>query len=361
MGAPLTDAQPRWVSTSAALQPEVTVPLGSRLTFRAIGLGRVDQSDAQRSYVDLREALLQWDQDAATIRLGINTVFWGVTESRHLVNIVNQTDYLDDLDGDEKLGQLMALATYYAGDFGLIDVFAMTWARPQRYPGPEGRPGVPVPVTDDSPEYESEHGEWNVDLAVRWSYAVGELDWALSYFRGTARDPQLIPGGTLAEPTLRPRYDLVSHAGLELQWTRGSWLWKAEGIVRAGQGPTFTAVTGGFEHTTFGIGGSSLDLGTILEYSYDGRDNLTYNVHDNDLFGAVRLSFNDAAGSEVLAGVLQDLESDVMLGSIEASRRLGGGWRAEVIGRLFRAGKDDDPVHWFRRDDYVQTVLEYYF
>lgn len=358
---PLADVQPGRFSTSAKLQPELTIRLGDDITFRGIALARADQSDPQRSYVDLREALVEWLAGRLTARVGINTVFWGVTESRHLVNIVNQTDYLDDLDGDEKFGQLMALGTFDAGGLGLLDVFVMTRARPQMYPGPEGRPGVPVRVLDDSPTYESEHAEWNVDLAARWSRSLGEVYGALSYFQGTARDPQLIPGGSGAEPTLRPRYDLIRQGGLELQWTSGAWLWKAESIVRSGQGPTFAAVTGGFEHTTFGLFGTTSDLGTILEYSYDGRDDLTYNIYDNDVFGGLRLSFNDVQGTEILAAVLQDVGADVMLGSIEASRRLGRGWRLELIGRLFCSGDPRDPVYWFRRDDYVQAVVEYHF
>lgn len=358
---PLAEVQPGRLSTSAKVQPELTIGLGDDITLRGIALARADQSDPQRSYVDLREALVEWLPGRLTARVGINTVFWGVTESRHLVNIINQTDYLDDLDGDEKFGQLMALGSYDAGGLGLFDVFVMTWARPQMYPSREGRPGVPVRVLDDSPMYESEHGEWNVDVAARWSPSLGEVYGALSYFQGTARDPQLVPGGSIDEPTLRPRYDLIRQAGLEVQWTRGAWLWKAESIVRSGQGPTFAAVTGGFEHTTFGLFGSALDLGTILEYSYDGREDLTYNIYDNDVFGGLRLSFNDAQGTEVLTGVLQDVEDDVTLATLEAGRRLGRGWRVELMGRLFHSGDGQDPVYWFRRDDYVQVSLEYRF
>jgi hypothetical protein len=358
---PLADVQPKWVSASARLQPELTIPLGDRLRFRAIALGRVDQSDPERSYADLREALVQWDQGAVTVSVGVNTVFWGVTESRHLVNVVNQTDYLDDLDGDERFGQLMALVTYSAGDLGDLNLLAMTWARPQRYPGRDGRPGVPLPVLDDSPAWESEHGKWNLDFAARWSRGLGEVHWALSYFQGTTREPGLVPVGSVEAPTLRPHYDLIRQSGLELQWTHGSWLWKGEGIVRSGQGPTFAAVTGGFEHTTFGLFGSAPDLGVILEYSYDGRDNLTYRIHDDDVFGGLRLSFNDVRGTEALAGVLQDVNAGVTLGSLEASRRLGGGWRAELVARLFRADVHEDPVYWFRRDDYLQVVMEYHF
>lgn len=360
-GAPQTDEQPRWLSTSVALQPELTVPLGERVAFRAIVLGRVDRSDPERTYADLREALLQWERGPLTVSAGVNTVFWGVTESRHLANVVNQTDYLDDLDGDEKFGQLMALVMYDRRGSGIFELYGMTWARAQRFPGPEGRPGVPVPVLYESTVYESDLEQWHPDVAARWSLGVREVDWALSYFQGTAREPELIPSVGPDGPALRPRYALIRQGGLELQWTHGSWLWKGEGIVRSGQGPTFAAATGGFEHTSFGVFGGVLDLGTLLEYSYDGRDNLTYNIYDGDVFAGLRLSFNDVGFTEVLAGVLQDVDSGVTLGSLEASRTLGAGWSAELVVRVFRAETREDPVYWFRRDDYLQGVLEYHF
>lgn len=346
---------------SAKLQPGYKLTLGDHVAFRGIGLARIDQSDPARSYVDLREALVQWDRGALTARVGINTVFWGATESRNAVDIVNQTDYLADLDGDEKLGQLMPLITYDWGDLGLIDLFAMTWARRQEYPSDQGRPGVPVMVLDESSVYESRHDEWNVDVAVRWSNSLGEVEWAVSYFHGTAREPELVPGASAAQPTLLPRYNLIRQAGLELQWTRGDWLWKAESLVRSGQGPAFAAVTGGFEHTTTGLLGSAMDLATIIEYNYDGRDNLTFNMYDNDVFGGLRLSFNDVQGTALRAGVLQDVRSGVALGTLEARRRFGEAWRVELVGRLFRANVDVDPVFWFRRDDYLQADLEYHF
>jgi hypothetical protein len=358
---PLSSEQPRWLNLSTKVQPEVLVSLGDPLVLRATALGRLDQNDPQRSYFDLREALLQFDRRELTLGLGINTVFWGVTESRHLVNIINQTDYLDDLDGDEKLGQLMGLVSYDLERLGLFDLFVMTWARPQLFPGPEGRPGVPIQVLDDSPRYGPGSGKWNVDIALRWSHVAGGVDWALSFFRGTSREPELLPAGTPQEPTLQPRYDLIHQAGMEFQWTRDAWLWKGEAVVRGGQGASFAAATSGFEHTAFALFGSAIDLGTLVEYSYDGRDNLTFNIHDNDLFGGVRVSLNDVDGSEVLAGVLRDLDSGVTTGTLEASRRLGEGLRVELTGRVFESGDVTDPVYWFRRDDYLQMVLEYHF
>jgi hypothetical protein len=132
-------------------------------------------------------------------------------------------------------------------------------------------------------------------------------------------------------------------------------------MIREGQAPTFAATTFGFEHTSSGVFESPIDIGALLEYNYDGRENLTLNSYDSDLFGAARLSFNDASGTEILAGVVIDVETGVALGTVEASRRLNDRWTLDVRGRGFSADDEEDPLHWFRRDHYLQTTLVYLF
>ena len=39
--------------------------------------------------------------------VGAAKVFWGTAESRHLVDIINQTDAVEDIDEEDKLGQPM--------------------------------------------------------------------------------------------------------------------------------------------------------------------------------------------------------------------------------------------------------------
>ena len=59
------------------------------------------------SHVDIRELNLLYTQDNWEGIAGISRVFWGVTESGHLVDIINQTDQLEGFDGEDKLGQAM--------------------------------------------------------------------------------------------------------------------------------------------------------------------------------------------------------------------------------------------------------------
>lgn len=344
------------------MSAEITLEqeLGDRVSVRAVGFGRLAESGSERSHLVAREALVLFSGDALTADLGIGTVFWGVTESRHLVDVINQKDYLEDFEGEAKLGQPMVRLGYRTDGQGFFEVFAMTGFRALRFPSGAARPGAPVPV-DERPRYAAGRNRWSPDWALRWSRHAGAFDWAVSYFRGTSREPRLLPGGTPGDPSLVLFHDLIDQGGSELQWTRGDWLWKGEAMVRGGQGPTFAAITLGFEHTTWGVFGTDMDVGSLVELSYDGRDNTTFNVYDEDVFAGLRLSFNDVAGTELFAGVLADFESGSSLGTVEASRRLGSGWTVELVGRVFSSDDPDDPLHWFRRDDYLQTVVEYYF
>ncbi|MBT8149157.1 MAG: hypothetical protein KJO24_04460, partial [Gammaproteobacteria bacterium] len=72
---------------------------------------RWDENDPARSHVDLRE--LNWHkiEQSWELTLGVNRVFWGVTETVHLVNIINQVDLVENPDQEDLLGQAMANLT----------------------------------------------------------------------------------------------------------------------------------------------------------------------------------------------------------------------------------------------------------
>ncbi len=342
-------------SLSANLRLAHDLPGGhDRLVFAPF-LRLADAGDG-RGHVDLREAYWLHRGDGWSLTAGIDKVFWGVTESRHLVDIVNQTDGLEDIDGEDKLGQPM-VALSFSGDYGTLDLYALPWFRPLELPAFPARLGGPVPIL--SPTYDPGAGPSRVDFAVRWSQTFGDVDLALSYFNGKSREPRLlpVPGG------LTPHYDLIGQAGLELQYTAGDWLWKLEAIRRTGQGPAFWAVTGGFERTLYGVGGSGVDLGLIVEYSRDGRNPALApaTIYDNDLFLGGRLALNDVSATSLMGGALIDTRNDSRVYLVEGQRRLGDNWRLSVEGRFFTGSSPTDPSAPIRSDDYLQLSVERFF
>jgi len=320
---------------------------------------RWDEADAERSLVDLPEAYWAWEGDAVEILMGANTVFWGVTESVHLVDIVNQTDAAGDIDGEDKLGQPMVNLAWQS-DWGQISAYVLPLFRERTYPGVDGRLRPPLPVDTDRPVYESSSGKNHVDLALRYSHYVGDVDIGLSLFSGTSRDPRLLPAGD--SPVLVPHYDQIDQVGLDLQYTRDAWLWKLEAIARNGYSHTFAAAVGGLEYTFYQVRQSGADVGLLLEFQYDGRNELEpFTTNDNDIFVATRLALNDMQDTSVLAGVAYDVDTGETFLNIEAERRFGDDIAAELRVRAFSGASPHDVMYSVIRDDYVQLQITKYF
>jgi hypothetical protein len=350
-----------WFNGSLAWEPGFFMNVTDYMNFELILFGRVDQHDRNRTHGDIREGFFELFFNQWTLGFGIHKVFWGVTESRHLVDIINQTDLVEDFDTDIKLGQAMVTTAYTHDKAGTYSLYVMSWARPLVFPGPLGRPTLPFPVDNDLRVYESRLKQGQIDVAFRWSHSMAGFDWGLSYFFGTARDPQLfLATNGAGVSVLQPLYELIHQGGLDLQYTIEGWLLKVESIVRGGQGPTFGAVTGGFEYTFYQVSGSIVDIGVILEYNYDGRDNNSFIVFDNDFFTGMRLSLSDVGSTEFLAGAFVDAKDGSVFIAAEASRRFGDHWKILLEGRGYIPQKDN-VIRFFQNDAQIQVDIEFHY
>lgn len=359
---PLFPEQPRWLNMSVSITPEYlwTSEDGEK-AFVFKPFYRYDQSDSNRTHADLREAYFEMARDNLTLRLGVNKVFWGVTESNHLVDIINQTDLVENLDGEDKLGQLMAQLTWQA-EFGTLDFFLLPGSRPRTFPGPRGRPRFQLPVDSGQRIYRNGAGEGDLDFALRFTRTSGPIDLGVSYFNGTTRDP-LFGLGVDAErkPVLVPIYDRISQVGLDAQYTGEAILLKLEAIHRSGQGDPYFAATTGFEYTFPDINGEGLDLGLVGEYIYDERGDLAPTPFANDIFVGTRLAFNDVDGTELLAGGLVDARTGATFLNLEGSRRIGEEMKLSVEARAFLGVPPRDFLSGFRYDHHLQLELTRYF
>jgi len=319
---------------------------------------RVDQHDSERSHFDIRELMWLHVGEDWELRTGIGKVFWGVNEANHLVDIINQDDQVDDISGDPKLGQPMVNLSLIR-DWGTVDLFVLPGFRERTFPGEEGRLRGPLAVDTDHAEYESSAENKHVDFALRWSHTFDDYDMGLYYFRGTNRDPRLMVKQTSSgEISLIPYYDQIDQFGLDFQATLEAWLWKLEALHRKDEFDSFAAVSGGFEYTFVGIMESATDLGIIMEYSWDERADPALNQFQNDVMFGARFAFNDAQSTEILAGLVQDLDySELRSFQIEASRRLGEDWKLSLELRLF----SDHELNPISDDDHLQLTLEKYF
>jgi len=317
---------------------------------------RLDQHDGRRTHFDIREFLWQSVHPGWELRAGIGKVFWGVTESQHLVDIVNQTDLVENIDGEDKLGQAMVNLTLI-GEPGTLDLFVLPGFRERTFPGRHGRLRNELPVAADRATYDAGNGSGHIDLAARYFRTLGDWEIGLSQFSGTSREPSLFPDGSV----LIPHYDLIDQTGVDVQSILGDWLLKLELISRSGQGPRYTALTTGFEYTLVGAFGSAADLGLIGEYLFDDRGDHSAAVFEDDILLGIRLTMNDVQSSELLFGILSDRRDSTRFYNLEASRRLGAQWKLGVESRIYEGLAPGTALYSLRNDSYLELNLARFY
>ena len=355
---------------------------------------RQDEMDDERTHGDIRELIWNKLTDDYELKLGIGKVFWGVTESAHLVDIVNQSDSVESIDGEQKLGQPM-VQVLLEREWGNLDLFVLPYFRERTFAGADARlsPGLDYA----NAIYESSDEESNVDLAARWSHYWDELEYAVSVFHGTSREPVI--GGN-PESELIPYYAQISQLGIELQYLNEGWAWKFEGIVRDGMPesasyaltanpsgsvntscltcPTsspypgfdyyvvggdehYFATAAGFEYSQVGIWETRVDLGWVAEHIYDSRqEKASFGAFEHDVLLATRWAANDDADSTLLVGVVYDYEFEDYSVSIEGNTRLFDGLSMAVEARVFAPASDNVAQYGFRDEDFVKLTLSYY-
>ncbi|MCB1739541.1 MAG: hypothetical protein KDK91_04175 [Gammaproteobacteria bacterium] len=351
---------------SLVVQPELyTVFNDGADSLSLVPFLRLDSADRQRTHADLRELLWMHVDDGWVLRAGIGKVFWGVTESRHLVDVINQTDRVESLDGEQKLGQPLvnlAIDVDVLDHAGTLELFVLPGFRERTAPGRRGRQRSEPVIEVRDARYESSAGDRHVDFALRWSQVLGAVDLGIAHFHGTSREPSLLPvAGVPGSVRLVPRYEVMDQTSVDLQYTTDSWLYKLEAIRRAGQGPrSFYAHVIGVEYTRHGALGGRGDLGLLVEHLYDGRGHQASTPFEHDLFLGVRWAANDVQGSSLLAGLIQDLEGKANLLTLEAERRLGDRFKLEVNGRAWFGVASGDPQRAVEADDHLEVNLRYY-
>lgn len=343
--------------------------------FQLSPFARIDSNDENRTHWDLREANLQYRGQGWDVLLGAHQVFWGRTESRNPVNIINQVDAVENFDDDNYLGQPMLNVNFF-GDWGKLSVFGMTGFRELVFPDFEGRLGAPR-VNDNLTTYESDDEEWNPEFAIRYENSASGFDYGVSYFHGTSREAQLIPITTVVPNQLSARYQEIDQIGFDAALSIDNVVIKTEMIYRwtddqpfcidydpgqcVGVPDDFFAITTGLEWTLKNAFDDGTDFGILLEYSFDDRNQFNpVTIFDNDILFGMRASLNDTDNSQMLAAFVFDLENSDSYLYFEASQRLGDNWRLSAEARFFGAD-DTSSLRFIQNDDYVSVSARYYF
>lgn len=351
---------------SLSLQPEYKHKWNndhSQFTFSPFY--RWDSQDKERTHADVRQLDLVISKGDWEFQAGIGKVYWGVTESQHLVDVINQTDAVEGSDGEDKLGQPLFRVSRLS-DNGSLDLYILPYFRERTFAGSKGRFRTALVVDTNKATFESSKKEKHIDYAVRWSETVDELDIGVHFFDGTSRAPTfkpIIKNGIAVG--LQPHYPLMNQIGIDLQYTGEATIWKFEGLARnytrSSGIKDYTATVVGFEHTLPLLSDSGLEMTLLGEYHHDSRGKVANAPFQNDVFIGSRLSFNDVESTELLAGAFVDLDNSSTSLRMEASRRIGKGLKLNIEGQVFTNIDKADPLKVFEKDDYLQIELQKYF
>lgn len=320
----------------------------------------IDGRDSGRSRSDLVELHggVRWD--ANQIKLGISRVFWGVTESRHLVDIINPPDLALHYSGDEQRLPTAMLQVSRTTDFGQVEIFGLPWERDPRYPGKLGRPNTELPVSGEVVHPDG----LPPAFASRWAWSQGNFDSHVYYFRGLDRESVLTPRlQTFAPPiALEASRKLIRQWGWDLQMPLDNWLIKSEVIYRSGYSRSFAAAVLGAEYAMNGFMGSVADVAVMAEYQADPRPaDAPLAPMNHAWFGGVRVALNDPASSEFKLGLLRDVATPAYIWRGDFSRRLQEHWTLSGSFNLFRKVAAEQALRGYAADSYLELLLKYHF
>lgn len=313
---------------------------------------RLDPGVGQRSRVDFTDLSWQRLWHDWQLRVGLREVFWGVTESLNVVDVINQRDLIENSTGYTKLGQPMVNLTVMR-NWGTMQFFVLPFFRERRFVGRGGRLWSPLRVHTDGAVFESKARWRYLDWAVRWTHMTGDWEIGLSHFAGTRRDPRFVSGIHDAGGTvLIPHYDQMDQTSLEVQRTTGGWLWKLEAMTNNSTSGRFAAVVGGLEYAFADF------LSVYTEYVFDSRGAEATTSFENDLFAGARLILQDG---EIRTGAFLDPRTGNTVLSMEVIRRLSDDATLAAEVRVFAGNSSREPRYAARQDGFIALTISRYF
>ena len=354
---------PKWseqstdvVQTSVEGYIELFYPFSESYSVSFSPFLRKDGIDEYRDLFDVREGYLLLESNQFEMLFGINTVFWGVTESINIVDVINQVD-TGDISGDQKLGQPM-VNLQFLPEYGTFSLYLLPYFRERNFPGNEGRFRGPTVIEKGASKFESSDALYNLDIALRYSHYFADIDFGLSYFKGTSREPLILSN---AQEELSLHYAQISQIGLDVQYTYFDWLFKSELTIRNGFSETYFAAVSGFEYTLYQIFNSDSDFSILLEYQHDSRSKDEPQVlSDQDIFFGYRITLNDMSDSSFLGGTTYDTSKYSSTTFLKYETRIYENYNFQISLTEFSGSQPSDPSYIFDSDDFIQIKLTSY-
>lgn len=349
--------------TIHALTAEVRMrgDLSNSLSYDLRLYGRKTTDGLDGDYFDPTVAKLVWQSGNWEITAGWDLLFWGVAEGRNVVNVVNQRDQIRDVMNDQGLGQAMLALRYFGPSF-TVEGFVLPGFRERDYGTPGRRWGLGAPVDDSRSSFAASEGREHVDVALRISGMTENLEYGLSAFEGTLREPRF--RFDAATGTLVPHYVQGRQAGLDLQYTAGPALLKLEAAhvnpYVSGEG-SYWATVAGVEYLPGQILNLPWDTTFYLEHNWDSRGDTGPSLFQNDIFVGSRFDFGNVNETSLRLGAVTDLDHGGVLGSATLTTRLAKDFRFEMEYLFVHAEKQQDALYEARDLDQLSMSLQWHF
>lgn len=307
---------------------------------------RLDQHDPERNTFDISELSWVHVEDTWEIRTGVREVSWGVSFMGSVVDVINQTSLAEDLFG-AKLGQPMVNLSLVR-DWGILDLYVLAGFREASLPGTKSRPGLPFELnTDESQIPLGNQSIYGLDYATRWQHSWESLEWAVSWFHGTNRSPDIDFNYNVIQPGIISTYYQIDQLGIELNYIWNGYNFKYESATvdgakyRGDDIGIYTAGLLGFEYTWGSAFGSKYDVMWDVSYMHDDRKDSITAILEKDVFLIGTLNFNDEFDTRLTLGTIQDTHDNEGIFLVNASRRIAESWKLDLSGIFFYVDKID--------------------
>lgn len=343
--------------SALSFQSELFLDLTDRFQLTVEPFLQYEHLSDINTHLDLRKFSFLYTASSWEFEAGIGQEFWGVAESRQIVDVINQQDFATDFNGEVKLGQPLLRVSSFTplGDFS---AYLLPLFREPEYASTDSRPRVPLQVDGTLSTYESADADKHIDYALRWTNTTGIWDLGLHYFSGTRRQPLFsVVGQNLAQ-----RFVLVEQVGADAQATIGALLAKLELIQQNSREiDNHTELVTGVEYTLSQFLSTRVDVGLLSEFLYDSRNELADHLFQRDLMVGVRLSFNDSNSTSVLLTQVTDVESKAKSTQMEFTRRIGPNFTVGLEGAWWRDTEEDRNLSTLSAEDNVRFLLNWFF
>ena len=350
---------------SLSLEPEIYSEWSSGGNFIFRPFLRLDSVDNNRTHFDLREGIYSWYGDDWESSIGLGQVFWGVAESKNLVDIINQFDVVDDPLLKTKLGQPLINLTLIR-DTGYYEFFVMPYFREQTSPGNKGRLRLDPEFSKGTTKFEG-GSQWTPETAIRWSNNYNDYDISIHSFFGYGRSPSIDINLVDGKIKYEPNYQRIRQIGGTVQKNSGATLYKFEWLAKDGQKDAnlrrggYLASILGLEHTLYKAIGDNGDLGFLMEYNFDSRRVRSTDTLQDDIFMAIRLALNDSENTELLLGSIFDLDGDGQIYQVDFGRRINDSLTFGIRGAIYQNGRPGSNLYILRQDSWLEIDLRKYF